>query len=195
MDDDNGSDSGSAYVFDFVGTAWSQTAKLTAGDGAAFDGFGSSVSLSGDRALVGAYRDDDNGSDSGSAYIFVANQPPVAQPDAVATDEDTPLAGDVLADNGSGPDSDPDGDPLTVTEVNGVAGRCRHADAALASGALLTVNGDGSFDYDPNGQFESLGTGDSAIDSFRLHDLRRPGHGFGHGHDHHQRRRRSAGRG
>ena len=76
-DDDNGSDSGSAYVFDFVGTAWSQTAKLTASDGAASDEFGFSVSLSGDRALVGAapgagrgLGDDDNGSDSGSAYVF-----------------------------------------------------------------------------------------------------------------------------
>ena len=89
----------------------------------------------------------------------------MAQPDAVTTDEDTPLAGDVLADNGSGPDTDPDGDPLTVTEVNGVPADV-DTQITLASGALLTLNGDGSFDYDPNGQFESLGSGDSAIDSF-----------------------------
>ena len=36
----------------------------------------------------------------------------------------------------------------------------------LASGALLTLNADGSLVYDPNGQFESLGTGQSATDSF-----------------------------
>ena len=72
-DDDNGSDSGSAYVFDFNGSTWSETTKLTASDGAANHVFGVSVSLSGNRALVGAAGDDDNGSSSGSAYIFNYN--------------------------------------------------------------------------------------------------------------------------
>ena len=45
--------------------------KLTADDAAAGDIFGVSVSISGDYAIVGAYFDDDNGSDSGAAYIFV----------------------------------------------------------------------------------------------------------------------------
>ena len=61
-------------MFDFNGTAWSQTAKLTAGDGAAGDQFGFSVSLSGDRALVGAkLATTTSGSDSGSAYVFDFN--------------------------------------------------------------------------------------------------------------------------
>jgi hypothetical protein len=69
-DDDNGSDSGSAYVFTRTGTTWTQQAKLLASDGAIGDEFGCSVSLSGDTALIGAIFDDDNGSDSGSAYVF-----------------------------------------------------------------------------------------------------------------------------
>lgn len=70
-DDDNGTDSGSAYVFDYDGvSSWSESAKLTAGDGTADDLFGTSVSLSGNRALVGAYGDDDNGTDSGATYVF-----------------------------------------------------------------------------------------------------------------------------
>jgi hypothetical protein len=69
-DDDNGSHSGSAYVFKRDGTNWSQQAKLTASDGAADDWFGYSVSISGDYTIVGAYADDDSGSASGSAYIF-----------------------------------------------------------------------------------------------------------------------------
>ncbi|MEM8488938.1 MAG: FG-GAP repeat protein, partial [Bacteroidota bacterium] len=69
-DDDNGFSSGSAYVFDFDGSSWTETEKLTASDGAEFDGFGWSVSLSGDRALIGAVLDDDNANDSGSAYVF-----------------------------------------------------------------------------------------------------------------------------
>ena len=39
-----------------------QETKLTASDGAAGDTFGVSVSLAGDRALVGAHHNDDNGS-------------------------------------------------------------------------------------------------------------------------------------
>jgi hypothetical protein len=44
--------------------------KLKASDGAAGDRFGVSVAISGDTAIVGAYQDDDNGDDSGSAYVF-----------------------------------------------------------------------------------------------------------------------------
>ena len=70
QDDDDGSSSGSAYVFDFSGGTWTETDKLTASDGALGDQFGFSVSLSGeDRALVGAFGDDDNGSNSGSTYV------------------------------------------------------------------------------------------------------------------------------
>lgn len=70
LDDENAPDSGSAYLFEFIGTVWTESTKLTAGDGPVDDQFGWSVSISGDRALVGAYRDDDNGGASGSAYIF-----------------------------------------------------------------------------------------------------------------------------
>jgi len=69
-DDDNGNDSGSAYVFTRSGTTWSQQAKLTATDGAANDTFGGNVALFGDTAVIGALRDDDKGNDSGSAYVF-----------------------------------------------------------------------------------------------------------------------------
>jgi hypothetical protein len=69
-DDDKGDYSGSAYIFRWDGTSWSQQQKLTASDGAAWDYFGWSVSISGDLAIVGAWGDDDKGIDSGSAYIF-----------------------------------------------------------------------------------------------------------------------------
>ncbi len=71
-DDDNGNRSGSAYVFDYdaVSGTWQEEAKLFASDSAAYDLFGISVALSGIRALIGAYGNDDNGSYSGSAYVF-----------------------------------------------------------------------------------------------------------------------------
>ncbi len=72
-DDDKGSSSGSTYVFVRSGSNWTQQAKLTASDGATDDYFGSSVAVYGDTALVGARGDDDKGSNSGSAYVFVRN--------------------------------------------------------------------------------------------------------------------------
>ena len=48
-----------------------EQAKLVASDATAGDKFGGSVAIAGDWALIGAYGDDDNGSASGSAYVFV----------------------------------------------------------------------------------------------------------------------------
>ncbi|MCH8046585.1 MAG: FG-GAP repeat protein [Planctomycetes bacterium] len=63
---------GSAYLFDVASGA--QRFKLTADDGATGDDFGGSVAISGNRAIVGARWDDDEGpfSQSGSAYLFDA---------------------------------------------------------------------------------------------------------------------------
>ena len=69
-DDDKGSSSGSAYVFVFSGTAWSQQQKLTAADGANRDGFGISAALNGTQLLIGAKDRDEQDTDSGAVYIF-----------------------------------------------------------------------------------------------------------------------------
>ena len=53
-----------------LGATVAEVAKLTASDGAVGDCFGYSVSVSGDTAVVGATGDDDNGVESGSAYVF-----------------------------------------------------------------------------------------------------------------------------
>jgi hypothetical protein len=75
MDNAKGSMSGSVYVFtrDTAGdltSGWTQVAKLTASDGASSDYFGIRVSIDGDTVVVGAFWDDDKGSQSGSAYVF-----------------------------------------------------------------------------------------------------------------------------
>lgn len=44
--------------------------KLTASDGTAMDQFGYSVAISGDYAIIGAFKDDDNRSSSGGTYIY-----------------------------------------------------------------------------------------------------------------------------
>jgi len=70
-DNPGGSNAGSAYVFIRIGTIWTEQAKLIASDAAASDAFGTSVAVSGDTAVIGAYQDDDGGSSSGSAYVYV----------------------------------------------------------------------------------------------------------------------------
>ncbi|HIF62631.1 MAG TPA: hypothetical protein EYQ35_00525, partial [candidate division UBP10 bacterium] len=61
--------SGSAYIYqrDEGGVNnWGEVKKITASDAAGGDQFGTSVAISGDTAIVGAWRNDDAGSDSGS---------------------------------------------------------------------------------------------------------------------------------
>ena len=73
LDDDQGVSSGSAYVFRFNGSRWVEEQKLVAADGAPDDRFGGCVAVSGDVIVVGAVQDDDNGPNSGSAYVYGFN--------------------------------------------------------------------------------------------------------------------------
>ncbi len=71
-DDDNGSLSGSAYVFDFNGASWIESQKLTASDGEDSDQFSRPLTIENDRLVIGAKWNEGNGfgSGSGAAYIF-----------------------------------------------------------------------------------------------------------------------------
>ena len=71
---------GSAYIFTrntagSLTSGWTQRAQLTASDGAASDLFGGNLSIDGDTVVVGANGDDDDGSMSGSAYVFTRDTP------------------------------------------------------------------------------------------------------------------------
>ncbi|MDF1751216.1 MAG: PKD domain-containing protein [Verrucomicrobiales bacterium] len=77
LDDDNGSNSGSAYVFEYDGYGWQETQKLLASDGAGNDRFGLSIDIHGDVIVVGSYLDHNsvgsgggNSNDRGAAYVF-----------------------------------------------------------------------------------------------------------------------------
>jgi hypothetical protein len=77
--DDKGSntDKGSAYIFAPNGVnpgLWEEQTKLTASDGNNRMGFGSSVSISGDRAVVGSFNAGD--STTGVAYVFERSSNP-----------------------------------------------------------------------------------------------------------------------
>jgi len=69
-DDDAGSKSGSAYVFQNTGSSWEEVAKLAGADGAESDFFGRSVAIDNGTAIVGAVGDDVHGAGSGSIYVY-----------------------------------------------------------------------------------------------------------------------------
>lgn len=83
---------GAAYIFTREAYGWSQQAKLTAADGNPNDFFGISVAVDSDTAVVGAHQNDDRGSESGSAYVFVrrdgvwTQQTNLTAPDGVVND-------------------------------------------------------------------------------------------------------------
>jgi hypothetical protein len=105
--------------------------------------------------------------------VTAIDDPPSLHNDAFATNEQIAIGEgfSLFANNGQGVDSDIDGPALHVTAVNGVVGNVGHQ-ITLASGALVTVNANGTFSYDPNGAFAALaapGSGSSdtsATDSF-----------------------------
>jgi len=71
LDNNNGIDCGSAYIFRRDGSNWIQQAKLVAEDRQAGDEFGGSVCINGNYAVIGAIANDAAGEDAGAAYIFV----------------------------------------------------------------------------------------------------------------------------
>jgi VCBS repeat-containing protein len=169
--------SGESYVVYGSDTGFSSSLELSSLDGrngfvingfVSFDYSGSSVSDAGDingdgidDLIIGAHGADPNGSRSGASYVVFGFNPPLTPvDDAISTDEDTLVSGNVLAN-----DIEPDGEPITVTAVNGNTANVG-TEITLASGALLTLNSDGTFDYNPNNRFESLDEEETATDSF-----------------------------
>ena len=101
---------------------------------------------------------DGNGGTVSESFTWtVGNPAPVATDDGFTAAADAPVA---VVGNALGNDSDPDGDALTVAEVNGAAGNVGNPVAGSAGG-LFTVNPDGSVSFDPNGEFDALPPGDT----------------------------------
>ena len=104
--------------------------------------------------------------------IVAHDDPAVAEPDAVPTTENSVIraravAGNLFVNNGFGPDSDPDGGAFEVTAVSaGTVG----APITLPSGALLIVNANGTFDYDPNHTFDYLPAPGSGASNLTIND-------------------------
>ena len=66
----NGSNSGSAYIFERLGTEWHQKTKLVPSDGTTNFNFGLGTAIDGEKAVVGSGGHSINGGTSGAIYIF-----------------------------------------------------------------------------------------------------------------------------
>ena len=98
------------------------------------------------------------------ANFVNTNDLPIAENDSedgFVTDQNTVLTTPSVLLNDS--DTDP-GDAISVIRINGED--VATGAVAIASGALVSFVGDGSFSYDPNGQFDSLAAGEPLIDTF-----------------------------
>ncbi|MEM7302364.1 MAG: DUF4347 domain-containing protein, partial [Pseudomonadota bacterium] len=94
------------------------------------------------------------------------NNAPVARNDGILVNEnDTVTRNVVTLNNGSGPDTDDDGHTMTITHINGAV-ITGGSTITLASGAQITVQTNGTITYDPNGVYDALGVGQSAIDTY-----------------------------
>ncbi|MBD2415418.1 hypothetical protein FACHB389_18780 [Nostoc calcicola FACHB-389] len=179
--DPNGQDrAGSSYVVFGSSSGFGAGFNLSSLNGSegfvinginSYDSSGYSVSSAGDinrdgfdDLIIGARGADPNGQRSaGSSYVVFGfasgtptNQPPVAVNDTATTDADTAVNIEVLAN---------DSNSLTVTAINGTTIVVGSA-ITLSSGALVTVNADGSLTYDPNALFDALAVDESSTDSF-----------------------------
>ena len=86
FNDDSGSSSGSAYIFDLDGN---QLGIITASDAAANDQFGTSVAVGCGKIVVGAPFNDDTYSNQGTAYMYDldgTNEVKITTSDAAAND-------------------------------------------------------------------------------------------------------------
>jgi len=94
--------------------------------------------------------------------VIVDNHAPIAVDDEAKTLADTPVSIDLLEN-----DSDPDGDPISVTSISdndeevGLGGTI-----TLDSGAIVTLGNDGTVTYDGSSAFADLLVGTDAVDEF-----------------------------
>jgi hypothetical protein len=103
--------------------------------------FARSTSVVGRRALVGEINFGPTTNHPGSAWLYTLNQSPTVRADAFTVIQDQTLSGNVLQNNGQGPDFDPDGDPLEILFPGSFG-------AALIGGQV-TLSADGNFAYTP----------------------------------------------
>ncbi|WP_299672063.1 Ig-like domain-containing protein [uncultured Roseobacter sp.] len=118
--------------------------------------------FNGTETLTYTVSDGNGGTDTGSLALTITpeNDAPVAAGDTASVMEGAALTLAPLAN-----DSDIDGDPLTISEIEGQAVTVGTV-VTLASGATVELLADGQLAFAQNGAFDSLNSGETAVASF-----------------------------
>ena len=114
---------------------------------------GQSVSVAGHTPALGGFGPYTSDSDSGIGYDDLVVQTNSGGSNSYQVTEDVTLNLDVLAN-----DSDPDGDSLIITQIDGQA-IATGATLTLANGSDVTLNADGTLDYVHNDTAGTLDDG------------------------------------
>lgn len=137
IDSENGTYAGAAFVFSRPAGGWAGTVnediKLLPAQVANNDSFGYSVALDGNTAVVGAWGDDDLGSNAGAAYFFSNN---VSGPGFVVSGGGTATITAADAEIGGAIDAGAG----TVTFLGSTAGRSFDLGAAGGSGQFVLTD-------------------------------------------------------
>ncbi|MCT4656023.1 MAG: Ig-like domain-containing protein, partial [Cohaesibacter sp.] len=131
-----------------------------------FDTNGNFVDLVGGQSdIVTITYEASDGTDTSPGQIVITvnggNTAPIANDDSDNTDEDTSVTIDVLSN-----DSDPDLDGFFVTTIDGQAVSPGGNVILSGSGAMVTLNANGTLTYDPSGVFDALANGAPSADNF-----------------------------
>ena len=104
-------------------------------------------------SATGAGEDDGDGT---PAPTVTVNNPPSALDDAGRGDQNSLVRGNLLLN-----DSDPDGDPLTITSISGRAMTPGGITVTGSNGGSFTVQPDGSYVFNPGGNYDHLAQGET----------------------------------
>ncbi|HEX2135460.1 MAG TPA: Ig-like domain-containing protein [Microvirga sp.] len=115
----------------------------------------------------------DGDTDSAPATKEIAvtpvNDPPTAVADTAAVNEDATVTGNVIAGaaDGTGQDTDPEGDSLAITAVSGPSGAGTVGQPLVGTYGTLTLSADGSYSYTANtAAAQALVAGEVVTDTF-----------------------------
>ncbi|MAT50657.1 MAG: hypothetical protein CMK32_05685, partial [Porticoccaceae bacterium] len=146
----------------YVATGLPSGLSIDANTGEISGTIAANASVTGSYSVTVTASDGNGGSQDATFTWTVNNVAPVAVDDTDSTDEESAIsrnaANGVIDSNDQ--DGTPDNDNLSVTQVgNGSTTVSAGAAIAGSNGGQFTIDSDGSWSFDPNGDFEDLAAG------------------------------------
>ena len=153
------SDPDASDTFTFTATGLPTGLSIDPTTGVITGTIASNASVSGPFSVTITGTDPSNVATSRSFTWNVLNPAPTAVDDTNSTTENATTSGNVIPN-----DSDPDGDALAVSAVNGAAGNVGSS-VTGSSGGSFTINSNGTYSFNPGTAFDDLAVGETRTTS------------------------------